>query len=79
MYLVIYLVSSIASGHVNVWNVNLMSRYNGSSKTYEASSIQSSFSKMASMWGLVMTTSFSSSSDCSLWVSMAPIRSNVGL
>lgn len=31
------------------------------------------------MWGLVMTTSSSSSSDGSLWVSMAPIRSTVGL
>ncbi|TNN85864.1 hypothetical protein EYF80_003708 [Liparis tanakae] len=56
-----------------------MSRCNGSSETYEASSIQSSFSRMASMCGLVMTTSSSSSSDCSLWVSMAPIRSSVGV
>lgn len=53
--------------------------WNQACKTYEASSIQSSFSKMASMWGLVMTTSSSSSSEGSLWVSMAPIRSTVGL
>lgn len=46
---------------------------------YEASSIQSSFSRMASMWGLLMTTSSSSSSDGSDWVSMAPMRSTMGL
>uniref|UniRef100_A0A0E9RZD1 Uncharacterized protein n=1 Tax=Anguilla anguilla TaxID=7936 RepID=A0A0E9RZD1_ANGAN len=34
---------------------------------------------MASMCGLVMTTSSSSSSEGSLWVSMALIRSIVGL
>ena len=46
---------------------------------YEASSIQSSFSRMASMWGLVMTTSSSSSSEGSDCVSMAPMRSTMGL
>lgn len=48
-------------------------------RPYEASSIHSSFSRMASMCGLVMTTSSSSNSDGSLWVSIAPIRSTVGL
>lgn len=46
---------------------------------YEASSIQSSFSRMASMWGLVMTTSSSSNSEGSDWVSIAPMRSTIGL
>lgn len=48
-------------------------------RPYEASSIQSSFSRMASMWGLVMTTSSSSNSEGSDWVSMAPMRSTMGL
>lgn len=48
-------------------------------RPYEASSIHSSFSRMASMCGFVITTSSSSNSDGSLWVSIAPIRSTVGL
>lgn len=52
---------------------------NPSPRPYEASSIQSSFSRMASMWGLVMTTSSSSNSEGSDWVSMAPMRSTMGL
>lgn len=47
--------------------------------TYEASSIQSSFSRIASMRGFVMTTSSSSSSDGSDWVSVVLIRSTMGL
>lgn len=47
--------------------------------THEASSTQSSFSRMASMWGLVMTTSSSSSSEGSDGVSVVPIRSTMGL
>lgn len=71
-----WLPSSTQTSHLPPWEPQ---QSPGSPRPYEASSIQSSFSRMASMWGLVMTTSSSSNSDGSDWVSMAPIRSTMGL